>query len=349
MMISQPQLLADVASPSASAPGTVPPAPDTTRRVRWIGDGTAHVLDCAPLADGGALGTYATFPIAGWTRQSSGDVAPDGNSAVHVTPTEVACVLADGTVRWRIALDEPARSSYARADCAFSLDGRQLWLYLPDAMLGRGADRWWVLDPADGSLLAGTTLPTVGQGAAHAMHPDGRQVILDLGEGQDGLYLFRGGVEGDRLVVEEYPWHDQGCAALAPDGRSFMTLNHEEDEISFWSFPEGQRRLSVTLDAFGPPVVPVRTDDDPEVEELARFGYHGGYVDDARAMVLIDDTGDMEEYRHFLVDVATGRPLTQLRIAATETPTLLGDGSWLSIGAGGGVARWTVPPLDPTR
>ena len=60
-------------------------------------------------------------------------------------------------------------------------------------------------------------------------------------------------------------------------------------------------------------------------------------------MILVDDTGDMEQYRHFLVDVATGRPLAQLRVAATETPMLLGDGSWLSIGEHGGVTRWTMP------
>ncbi|MCI4066205.1 hypothetical protein MRQ36_28110 [Micromonospora sp. R77] len=57
------------------------------------------------------MGPYARFPIAGWTKGSSGDVAPDGTSVVQVTPTEVTCVLADGTVRWRIALDLPARSS----------------------------------------------------------------------------------------------------------------------------------------------------------------------------------------------------------------------------------------------
>ncbi|MEH0822750.1 MULTISPECIES: hypothetical protein [unclassified Micromonospora] len=362
VMISEPVLVAEVAPPSATSSPIIPPALANARRFQWIADGTAHVLDCASLTDGGSLGPYVTFPIAGWTKRASGDIAPDGTSVVYATQTEVACVLADGTVRWQIPLDPPAHSSIGRADCAFSLDGKQLWLYLPDAMLGRGEDCWRVLDPADGTLIAETTLPTVGQGAVHAMHPDGQQVILDVGEGQDGLYLFRGSLDGGRLVVEPYSWHDQGCAAMAPDGLSFMTLSHEEDEITFWTFPEGQRQLSLTLDAFGPPIAGVNGADntelddadendeqddefaaDVEVEDLARFGFDGGYLDAARAMILVDDTGDMEEHRHFLVDVATGRPLTQLRVAATETPMLLGDGSWLSIGDEGKVTRWRMP------
>lgn len=364
-MISEPQFVAEVPPPAASSSPTIPPAADSARRFWWIADGIAHVLDCAPLADGGSLGPYVTFPIAGWTKHASGDIAPDGTSAVCATQIEVACVLADGTVRWRIPLDPPARSSIGRADCAFSLDGKQLWLYLPDAMLGRGEDRWRVLDPADGTVIAETTLPTVGQGAAHAMHPDGKQVILDVGEGQDGLYLFRGGLDGGRLVVDPYPWHDQGLAALAPDGLSFMTLSHEEDEITFWVFPEGQRRVSLTLDAFGPPIAGLDGTDNAEhndanegdgqddefateledEDDVARFGFYSGYLDDARAVILVDDTGDMEEHRHFLVDVATGRPFTQLRVAATATPMLLGDGSWLSIGEQGRVTRWTMPQL----
>jgi hypothetical protein len=362
-MISEPVFVAEVAPPSATSSPTIPPALANVRRFQWIAGGIAHVLDCASLADGGSLGPYLRFPIAGWTKQASGDISPDGTSVVYVTHTEVACVLADGTVRWRIPLDPPVHSSTGRADCAFSLDGKQLWLYLPDAMLGRGEDRWRVLDPADGTLIAETTLPTVGQGAVHAIHPDGQQVILDVGEGQDGLYLFRGGLDGGRLLFEPYPWHDQGCAALAPDGLSFMTLSHEEDEITFWTFPEGQRQMSLTLDAFGPPVASVDGADNAEhddadesdeqdgefaaeiedEEEAARFGFYGGYLDDARAVILVDDTGDMEEHRHFLVDIATGRLLTQLRVAATETPTLLGDGSWLSIGDQGRVTRWTMP------
>ncbi|MGC5017148.1 hypothetical protein [Micromonospora sp. DT47] len=302
----EPQLVAEIPPPSGTSSPTIPPAPDGARRYRWIAGGVAHVLDCAPLADGGALGPYVTFPVAGWTKQASGDIAPDGTSVVYATQPEVACVLADGTVRWRIPLEPPAHSSIGRADCAFSLDGTQLWLYLPDAMLGRGEDYWRVLDPADGTLIAETTLSTVGQGAVHAMHPDGHQVILDLGEGQDGLYLFRGGLDGGRLVVEPYPWHDQGCAGLAPDGRSFMTLSHEEDEVTFWTFPDGQRRLSLTLDASGPPTTGPTRDDNAEHKDAER-------------------------------------PLAQLRVTATETPMLLGDGSWLSIGEHGGVTRWTTP------
>ena len=75
---------------------------------------------------------------------------------------------------------------------------------------------------------------------------------------------------------------------------------------------------------------------------MARFGYDGGYLDSARAMLLVDDTGDMELYRHFVVDVATGRPLGQIRVAATESPMVLGDGSWLSVGLDASVTRWTV-------
>jgi hypothetical protein len=71
---------------------------------------------------------------------------------------------------------------------------------------------------------------------------------------------------------------------------------------------------------------------------------------DRVSLAFTTESTDMEEHRHFLVDVATGRPLMQLRVAATETPILLGDGSWLSIGDQSKVTRWTMPgSLDLTE
>ena len=51
---------------------------------------------------------------------------------------------------------------------------------------GEGGDRWLVLDAVDGRVVAEALLPTVGQGAHQVVHPDGRHVLLDVGEGQDG-------------------------------------------------------------------------------------------------------------------------------------------------------------------
>ncbi|MFD4640484.1 hypothetical protein ACFWN2_24425 [Lentzea sp. NPDC058436] len=280
----------------------------------------ARYHDGAVHAPGGV-----TFPVAAEPGEEA--VAPDLTSAVCTTDNELVCVDRAGAVRWRHAFGEFREKTYnVRAGCAFSLDGKAVWFFRPDSMgeWNDGDDTWHVLDAATGSVLASADLGTSGHGGVQHVHPNGTDVLIDVGEGQDGSFLFRGSFDGIGLEVVPYPWDDRVLVAFSPGGHHFMTVHQEQDDVAFHAYPDGEVVLRV-------PVTDLGYDGDVYLE------WAGGYLDAGTAFVVVGGSdGDEPWSRHHLLDVRTGARLGTFD-AHTDNPygvIAARDGAWLTFDDG---------------
>ncbi|KDN80712.1 hypothetical protein [Kitasatospora cheerisanensis] len=284
----------------------------------------------------GELAPVAVFRPADGDAVVSRAVPADLARAYYATPDAVVCVAADGEQLWRAPFRPEKTEEWGHtANCALSADDRQLWVYRPDAMAGRGdTDRWEVLDPATGALLGRADLETVGHGGEHWADPTSGTVLLDIGEGQDGTTVYRGRLTAAGLDVERLPWDDRCPIGLSPDGRRLLTVDHTQEDATVLDLPGGELRLTVALGDFGAA---------PEEHE-AMVEWSGGYLDpDTLLLVLTGETEDEQEwFQAYRVDAHDGRILGEFSTHAANPYDLqpLGDGSWLTTGASGHPVRW---------
>jgi hypothetical protein len=305
------------------------PSPVITRYV----DG----LVCAYTPALGELGVLA--PAMAW-KPSPGDevldhtAAPDLQRAYYTTLNAVVCLSADGSEAWRYGLvPESTQRHGHRPGCLLSPDGRALWVYRPDAMAGRGrGDHWEVLDAGTGVLVAEAALETVGHGGLFAVHPATGEVLLDVGEGQDGSVIFRGTLTGTGVVLHQYPWADRCLIGLSPNGHQFLTVDHGQADVALHAYPDGEVTFRLTVEDFG---------HDPE-EDFVEWS--GGYLDaDTVIAVLGGETEDGEEwFRYYRVDTPTGRVLGEFDAHENGPYDIqpLGDGTWLTTDSSGHPIRW---------
>ncbi|MGW4472666.1 hypothetical protein ACWENQ_23630 [Nonomuraea sp. NPDC004354] len=282
---------------------------------------------CAYDLAGDGRGTLSPARVF---RPSAGDevvdhtAAADLRRAVYTTLDAAVCVAGDGSELWRSPFEPLSTEPYGHwPGCVLSLDGRVVWVYRPDSMAGRDRpDRWVTLDAHTGQVIAQAELETAGHGGRHVRHPDGEHLLLDVGEGQDGTALFRGRLSGDRLDLVRYPWDDRCLIALAPDGAQFMTVDHEQADVAFHAWPDGEVTLELPVEAFG------HDPDDTFVE------WGGGYLTADTAVVTLGGEGDDERewLRHWRVNLRTGRVEDELDGHAGNPYALepLADGSWLT-------------------
>lgn len=200
-----------------------------------------------------------------------------------------------------------------------------------------GPDLLVVLDASSGAEIAREELDSVGQGATIAVHPDGRNILFDVGEGQDGAKMYRAVLAGDSNEIDLYPygWEDRCLLDMAPDGRTFMTVDHDLGDAAFHAFPGGDVLLRVSVEDFG-----YEGDEDDE----ACIHYIGGFLDLNTAVVTVKgETGDEEWLRYHTVDVRTGAHLGRLDVHShddeAEDFQPLGDGTWVESDADGNVVR----------
>lgn len=311
---------------------THPPRPHEihTRLV----DGRIRAYDLAG-GESGVLSPAATFPPASGDDVVDQAVTSDLRRAVYTTVDHAVCVTPGGSEIWRAAFEPPSTRPYGhRPGCVLSLDDRVAWIYRPDALAGRNrTDRWVALDAGTGQVIAEAALETSGHGAGQFRHPDGRQVFLDVGEGQDGTALFRGALDRDRLDVVAYPWSDRCLIALAPGGTGFMTVAHDQTDAAFHDHPDGGVTLRFPVEAFG------HDPDDAWVE------WNGGYLTpDTAVVTIVGETGDGREwFRHYRVGLASGETGAEFDGHAAGAYDLrpLGDGTWLTTDTTGHPIRWS--------
>ncbi|MFF4341205.1 hypothetical protein ACFY00_14870 [Kitasatospora sp. NPDC001540] len=309
--------------------------PPTTRLV----GGAICVYDTTGPSFGELAPVAVLHPREG-DELSSYAVGRDLTRAYYATLDSAVCTAADGTELWRSDIEPKWSDHYGhRPSCGLSPDGRHLWLYQPDAMAGRGrGDRWTVLDAATGETLGGFDLETVGHGGVHLVHPGSGEVLLDVGEGQDGTVVFRGSFTDGTPELVTYPWTDRCLIDLSPDGRHFLTVDHGQGDLTVHAYPGGEAVFTVTVDDFGY--------DGEECEAVVEWT--GGYLDpDTLAVVLcgeVEESGE-EWFRSFRVDARTGRILGAFDSGAEDSYDLhpLGDGSWLTTADSGHPVRRTLP------
>ncbi|MEU0564833.1 hypothetical protein ABZ297_05450 [Nonomuraea sp. NPDC005983] len=288
-------------------------------------DGLVHAYDFSSSPVESAAAPVAVFPIVEAVELESHAVAPNLRRAVYATADEMVCLDREGKALWRLGFGPGAEEPYnAVASCEFSLDGTVVWVYRPDAMSGRGdgLDHWLAVDAETGDVVAQAELDCAGHGGHQFVHPDGAHMLLDVGEGQDGSRVYRGRLDQDVIDLTAYPWTDRSLVSLAPDGHHFMTVHHDQEDVAFHAYPDGEVMIRIPVESFGY---------DPDE---AYVEWTGGYLDADNAIVTIGgETEDEQEwYRHHLVDVRTGQVHgtldAQSRHAYDVKP--LGDGSWLT-------------------
>ncbi|MFC0552741.1 hypothetical protein ACFFHJ_17785 [Planotetraspora thailandica] len=301
---------------------------------RLIG-GDIHAYDVAS-------GSFGLLSPAAVFQPSPGDdvvdhtVSADLERAVYTTLNAAVCVTRDGTEVWRSAFEPLSAERYGhKPSCTLSLDDRVAWVYRPDGMAGRNRpDQWVILDAQTGGLIAQADLETFGHGGLHYRHPAGEHLLLDVGEGQDGLTIFRGALDGSRLDLVRYPWNDRSLIALTPGGDHFMTVHHEQTDVAFHTYPDGDVTLELSLESFG-----------YDLEE-AGVEYSGGYLTPDTAIVAIaGETEDEEEwFRHYSVDLRSGQIEGEFEGHAEDPYDVepLGDGSWLTTDPSGAPIRWSA-------
>ncbi|MFE6049179.1 hypothetical protein ACFQ6N_00300 [Kitasatospora sp. NPDC056446] len=289
----------------------------------------------APAADAvGVLSPAVVFrPVAG-DEAVDRAVSADLRRAYYTTLDAVVCVTADGAEVWRSAFEPKASERFGHwPGCALSADGLVLWVYRPDAMAGRDRpDQWVAVDAGTGAVLARADLETVGHGGHQLPHPAGGEMLLDVGEGQDGTAVYRASSADGRMDLVQYPWGDRCLVGLAPDGRRFMTVDHGQTDVAVHAYPGGEVCFTLTVDAFG---------HDPDGTYLE---WSGGYLDqDTVIVTLVGETEDEEEwFRHYRVDAGSGRVRGELDAHGQHADDIqpLGDGSCLTTDPSGHPVRW---------
>ncbi|MGQ4363287.1 hypothetical protein [Streptomyces sp. SAS_272] len=278
------------------------------------------VLVCPPCADGDVVDHAVAAGLA----------------RVYCTTLDaVVCTTAEGDEVWRSHFEPRSAQRHGhRPSCVLSSNGLVLWVYRPDAMAGRNRpDQWVALDAETGAVVAQADLQTVGHGGRQLLHPAGDEVLLDVGEGQDGSVMYRASLAGAEMNLVGYPWADRCLIALSPDGHHFMTVDHEQTDVAVHAHPGGEVRFALSVDAFG------HDPDEVHVE------WSGGYLSpDTVVVTLGGETEDEEEwFRHYLVDARSGQVRSEFD-ARTDNPydlLPLGDGSWLTTDVSGHPVRWT--------
>lgn len=308
-----------------------PPRPP--RIVTRLVDGRIRAYDVS----GDATGVLA--PVMSW-RPSAGDddvvdhAADTGLRHAYYTTLDAAvCVAADGAEVWRSRFEPRSDRQHGhRPGCVLSPNGRAVWVYRPDAMAGRDRDDQWVaLDAGTGAVIAQADLPTVGHAGVQLPHPVSGEVLLDVGEGQDGSVIHCASPADGRMDLFTYPWWDRCLIDLSPDGRYFMTVDHGQADAAVHNYPDGEVVFTLTVDAFG------QDPDEVFVE------WSGGYLSpDTLIITLIGETEDEQEWcRRYRVDAHSGlvRGEFDARTADPYDFHPLGDGSWLTAAPSGHPTR----------
>ncbi|KAH7108801.1 hypothetical protein B0J13DRAFT_570171 [Dactylonectria estremocensis] len=304
--------------------------PTTTRYL----DGEVHAYQVSGGV-GGPLEQVATYRIEAADEILDHAVAPDLSRAAYTTCNSVVCIGQDGHVLWRYDLEPRSTQRYGfTPSCDFSLDGAGLWVYRPDTMADRGDhDMLMVLHADTGEVVAEADLDTTGHGVQHVQHPDGRHVLLEVGEGQDGVHIFRAALTGDGLDLHSYGWIDRCLVDVAPDGRWFMTVHHGQmglTDVAFHAFPDGEVVLCLPVAAFG------------YQGSEAFIHWSGGFLDADMAIVTTIGKADDQEWRHHhRVDLRTGAPLGRFEPHCRHGYDFkpLGDGTWIASDPDGNPVR----------
>lgn len=297
-----------------------------------------------PGTECGPLHPTTTHKVESPDKVDTCAVSPDLACAIYTTTHSVVRTSQDGTPLWQYHLQPRATSSYAPStQCVFSLDSAWIWAYRPDVEAQRdGPDLLVVLRAETGEEVARRELDTVGSGGQIALHPDGKHILLDVGEGQDGVRLFRAALStttaGQEIELYPYGWDDRCFIDISPDGKMFMTVDHGRDDIAFHRFPDGEVLLKVSIEDLGYEM----DEDSGFMEDEACIDWNGGFINtDVAAVTITGEKNDKEWHCHHAIDLRTGEQLGRFEGHSRDSYDFipLGDGTWIVSDSDGNVAR----------
>lgn len=159
--------------------------------------------------------------------------------------------------------------------------------------------------------------------------------MLDVGEGQDGVELFLAALtDSGGIDLHSYGWNDRFLIDIAPDGRSFMTVDHGRYDVAFHVFPSGKEVMHLPITAFG-------------YEYGDSFmNCTGGFLSQDIAVITITGEMDDKEWHHYhKIDLHTGKPLDRFEahFRASEDIETFGDGTWIVSDLDGNPVRLRLP------
>ncbi len=135
----------------------------------------------------------------------------------------------------------------------------------------------------------------------------------------------------DRIDLVRYPWDDRCLIDLSPDGSEFMTVDHGQADIAVHTYPDGEVRFALSVDAFG------HDPDEIYVE------WSGGYL--SPDILIVSLVGETEHEPEWVPPLQRGHALRPVRAefdAHAENAydiQPLGDGSWLTADSSGHPVR----------
>lgn len=283
----------------------------------------------------GSLDPETIYRVDSSDKHLNHAVAPNLNQLVYATSHSVVCISRNSETLWQYDLEPRSTQRHLRdCSCVFSQDGTWVWVYRPDAMADRGPDILVVLRADTGQEVARTILGSVGEGAQLVLHPDGRHVLLDVGEGQDGVKMYRAAFTGESIDLHSYGWEDRVLIDMAPDGQSFMTVDHGRYDVAFHAFLSGEVVMRIPIEAFGHEYFG---------EDEAGMDWNGGFLNpDIAVATIAGEKDDKEWHRHYSIDLRTGTSCHRFEAYSRDNHDFepLGDGTWIVSGPGGNAIRY---------
>jgi hypothetical protein len=180
-----------------------------------------------------------------------------------------------------------------------------------------------------------------GWSGSCAVTAGGRRVWVTVPSSEGDLWVLLDGESG--VEIGRMPLLTQAVGSVAtlhPDGKGFLTVGANDDVLRFHRFAD-----SAVDCVFGWSAVPGKGPDDDD--STVYWDNCGGYLDAATALVATyhDAEDEDEPCRHWLLDPATRAirgPIAYPRGSDPAGIRSLGDGTWVTGSAGGGLVRWSL-------
>lgn len=279
------------------------------------------------------------FPAPWPRRYGSVTVSPRADVAVFAGVHALRAVDPAGATLWELrhgcwsaavcTLEHQSFAEYAADDdhgwadsgsAAFSMDGKLLWAHIRE----EGGERWLVLDPADGTVLARAETATVGSRSWHLPHPDPAFMGLTVAEGHEESPALWGRWDGTELTVHRLD--EEVLLAVSPSGKHFLATDPGQ-----WSlYLRRSHNVAEVLTLSG-----------GEGEDRFRWDYEAAFPhDDA----IVAGT-EHDPRAHWLIDphTMTARGRIDYPITVSGSPTAAGEGAWATVSEDGGTLHlWTV-------
>ena len=171
-------------------------------------------------------------------REGGGEIAVQ---AVAADPTLTLIAVSHATglkvygdeLLWEV--EHEPWETWERGSCLVDRE-RRVWCVRRDTDY---EDRVVVLDASTGEVLASGAIDRCGCMYRLVLHPDGPEVAVDGGAGQDGAFIWRAALSRDGLTIVDFGASDRIMGAFIPDGSRFVTAPHQQDAVMVHEWPSG--------------------------------------------------------------------------------------------------------------